>query len=219
MTRLAIFDCDGTLVDSGATIRTALCRAFVAHGLEPPPEQVTRRLIGRSLGEVMSELAPKHDHHALSETYKQAFIAMRGSGEVEEPLYDGIVDLLDRMEGDGWQLAVATGKSMRGLRHCLEHHGLHARFVSLQTSDDHPSKPHPSMALSAMIEAGAVPERTVMIGDTAWDMGCARGAGVGAIGVVWGYQDADELTEGGADAIACLPTEVADIAERMTGGA
>lgn len=213
MTKLAIFDCDGTLVDSGATIRAALEQAFDAHGLECPPPGVTRKVIGLSLMESMAVLVPDGDHAALTQSYKEAFFAMRGAGQVEEPLFDGIVELLDVLEADGWLLGVATGKSDRGLKHCLDCHGLGDRFVTLQTADRHPSKPHPAMALAAMAEAGADPERTTFIGDTGWDMGCARNAGVGAIGAAWGYHDVGELLAEGAHAVATEPGEVAALAE------
>ena len=217
MTKLAIFDCDGTLVDSGATIDTALRSAFATHGLDCPPRSVTKRVIGLSLEQAMAELVPDGDHSAMAETYKQAFIAMRGSGRVEEPLYDGIADLLDTLEADGWLLGVATGKSERGLRHCLDSHGLHGRFVTLQTADRNPSKPHPAMALAAMAEAGAAPERTIFIGDTGWDMGCARAAGCGAVGAGWGYHSPEELVATGAHEVAGEPSEVAGIARRWLG--
>ena len=217
MTKLAIFDSDGTLVDSGATIRAALEQAFDAHGLECPPLEVTRKVIGLSLMESMAALVPDGDHAALTHSYKEAFFAMRGAGRVEEPLFDGIVELLDRLGGDGWLLGVATGKSDRGLKHCLENHGLGERFVTLQTADRNPSKPHPAMALAAMAEAAAEPHRTIMVGDTGWDMGCARGAGVGAIGAGWGYHDVEELTAGGAHTVAMTPDEVAMLAEAWIG--
>ena len=111
-------------------------------------------------------------------------------------MFDGILDLLDDLERDGWLLAVATGKSDRGLKHCLEKHGVHARFVSLQTADRHPSKPHPSMALQAMADAGAGPETTIVIGDTSYDMGMARAAGATGIGAGWGYHEPSELLGG-----------------------
>ena len=217
MTRLAIFDCDGTLVDSGATIHTALRTAFAAHRLECPPRSVTKKVIGLSLTEAMAMLVPDGDHAALAETYKDAFVALRGAGRVEEPLYDGIAALLDALEGDGWLLGVATGKSDRGLRHCLDVHGLHGRFATLQTADRNPSKPHPAMALAAMAEAGAEPAHTIFIGDTGWDMGCARAAGCGAIGAGWGYHDASELTAAGAHAVAEEPGEVIALAGRWAG--
>ena len=214
MTKLAIFDCDGTLVDSGATIHAALRSTFDSHGFDCPPPTVTRKVIGLSLDEAMARLLPDADHAALSRTYKDAFIAMRGAGRVEEPLYHGIAALLDTMEQDGWLLGVATGKSDRGLRHCLEKHGILDRFVTLQTADRHPSKPHPAMALAAMVEAGVDSSRTVFIGDTGWDMGCARAAECGAIGVGWGYHDRGELILMVAHEVADEPHDVAALADR-----
>lgn len=217
MNKLAIFDCDGTLVDSGATIRVALEQAFAVHGLACPPIEVSRKVIGLSLMESMARLAPDGDHAGLTQSYKDAFFAMRGAGKVDEPLFDGIVELLDTLDADGWLLAVATGKSDRGLRHCLESHGLAGRFVTLQTADRNPSKPHPGMALAAMAEAGAEPRRTILVGDTGWDMGCARGAGVGAIGAGWGYHEIDELTAGGAHTVAVTPSDVVTLADSWIG--
>ena len=217
MIKLAIFDCDGTLVDSGATIHSALQSTFDSHGLECPPRDITKKVIGLSLEEAMAALVPDGDHLDLSRTYRDAFMAMRGAGRVEEPLFDGIVELLDTMESDGWLLGVATGKSERGLRHCLNGHGLLDRFVTLQTADRNPSKPHPAMAQSAMSDVGADPARTIFIGDTAWDMGCARNAGVGAIGAGWGYHDAEELESEGAHAVANNPADVIGLAADWIG--
>jgi hypothetical protein len=129
--RCAIFDCDGTLVDSGATIHRALGLAFAEHGLALPPRAQAQKVIGLSLVEAMQQLAPELDldeHRRLAETYKQAFVTLRGQGQVDEPLFDGILPLLDALEERGWLLAVATGKSDRGLRHCLERHGIHHAF-------------------------------------------------------------------------------------------
>ena len=91
------------------------------------------------------------------------------------------------------------------------------RFVTLQTADRNPSKPHPAMALAAMAEVGAEPARTIFIGDTGWDMGCARDAGVGAIGAGWGYHDAEELTAEGAHGVANAPAEVIGLADEWIG--
>jgi phosphoglycolate phosphatase len=209
MTRLAIFDCDGTLVDSAAPIVAALSETFDQHGITVPPAHVCRRVIGLSLVEAMEALVPEHhDHLTLTETYKSSFVQARAEGRVEEPLYEGIAELLDHLEKDGWLLAVATGKSDRGLNRCLNTHGFGARFISLQTADRHPSKPHPSMALAAMAEAGASPASTIVIGDTAFDMGMARAAGAAGIGAGWGYHEPAELLDAGAAAVAAAPLDV-----------
>ena len=209
--RLAIFDCDGTLVDSGHTIFVALKRALEERGLAVPPPEVCRRVIGLSLVEAIAGVVPNltcDDHVELAEAYKRHFIAMRAAGEVEEPLFDGVLELLERLEEGGWLLAVATGKSDRGLKHCLDFHGIHARFISLQTADRHPSKPHPSMVLQAIADAGAAPETTVVVGDTSFDMGMAVAAGARGIGVAWGYHDREELLAAGGVAVAERPLDV-----------
>jgi phosphoglycolate phosphatase len=217
MIKLAIFDCDGTLVDSGATIHAALQEAFAAYGIDCPPRDVTKKVIGLSLMEAMAALVPDGDHALLTQTYRDAFFAMRGAGRVEEPLFNGIVELLDALESDDWLLGVATGKSDRGLKHCLESHSLAGRFATLQTADRNPSKPHPAMALAAMAEAGSAPSRTIFVGDTGWDMGCARGAGVGAIGAGWGYHEVEELTAQGAHGVALAPADVIELASMWLG--
>jgi phosphoglycolate phosphatase len=219
--RLAIFDCDGTLVDSGATIHVALAETFAQHGLDLPPPDIARRVIGLSLIEAMAMLLPDASaaqHFRLAEDYKLAFQKLRAAGMVEEPLFDGVLQLLDALEEDGWLLAVATGKSDRGLRHCLEEHGLHARFISLQTADRHPSKPHPSMVDQAIADAGAAPETTVVIGDTSFDMAMVVAAGARGIGAGWGYHDAYELIEAGAVAVADAPRDVLSLIREHVDG-
>ena len=221
MNKLAIFDCDGTLVDSGATIHRALAITFEENGLALPASNVTRKVIGLSLIEAMASLLPQasaEEHARLSEDYKRAFWTLRAAGKVEEPLFDGVLELLDALEEQGWVLAVATGKSDRGLKHCLEQHDIHARFVSLQTSDRHPSKPHPSMVEQAIADAGAAPETSVVVGDTSFDMAMAVNAGARGIGAGWGYHEPRELLEAGAVAVAERPKDVLDlIGERADG--
>jgi phosphoglycolate phosphatase len=203
--RLAIFDCDGTLVDSQADICAAMEAAFAAAGLEPPDRNDVRRMVGLSLPEVMRRLHPAGagtEHDALAEHYKDAFRARRAAGMVGEPLYDGIAALIEELAVAGWLLGVATGKSDRGLAHCLEAHGLSGHFVTLQTADRHPSKPHPGMIEACLGATGAARSATVMIGDTTYDMEMAVNANVRAIGVDWGYHHPRELVEAGAEAVA-----------------
>jgi phosphoglycolate phosphatase len=203
--RLAIFDCDGTLVDSQADICAAMDAAFDAAGLTPPDRNATRRVVGLSLPEAMRRLVPggsADDHSMLAQLYRDAFRERRVAGQVAEPLYDGISGLIEELASGGWLLGVATGKSDRGLVHCLETHGLIGHFVTLQTADRHPSKPHPSMIEACLAATGAAASETAMIGDTAFDMAMAVNAGVRAIGVDWGYHHPRELVEAGAEAVA-----------------
>lgn len=218
MNRLAVFDCDGTLVDSQATICVAMARGFAACGLPGPGDAATRGIIGLSLTEAMAKLHPKGSttqHEALTEAYKSAFFELRAAGLADEPLYDGIAEAIAGLDERGWLLGVATGKSDRGLKHILDLHGLHPKFVTLQTADRHPSKPHPSMLELAMAEAGASPATTAMIGDTSFDMMMAKAAGCAAIGVAWGYHDARELRDGGADVVADHPSALIAILEAL----
>jgi phosphoglycolate phosphatase len=204
--RLAVFDCDGTLVDSQANIIRAMHSSFQRMGLPDPDPHCVRRVVGLSLVEAMQALLPEADadlHVRLAEDYKHAFQRLRTDNGLDpEPLFDGIPELLDQLEAEGWLLAVATGKSDRGLQLCLEHHGIHGRFISLQTADRHPSKPHPAMLLQCLTDAGVPAHQACIIGDTVFDVGMGVSAGVTAFGVDWGYHERQELLEAGAAAVA-----------------
>lgn len=216
MTKLAVFDCDGTLVDSQANICRSMEEAFRIADRPAPPCEAIRRIVGLSLVEAIAALLPDADealHRRMAADYKQAFFDLRTSGAMEEePLFEGIVEVLQTLADDGWTLGVATGKSDRGLAHILAHHGLTDRFVTLQTADRHPSKPDPSMLIAAMRDAAAAPHQTVMIGDTSFDMAMGKAAGARAIGVAWGYHDVHDLERAGADLVA---TRVAALPELL----
>jgi phosphoglycolate phosphatase len=213
--RLAVFDCDGTLVDGQADVSWAMERAFTRAGLAAPDPHAVRRIVGLSLPAAVRSLAPAlsdADNRAVTEFYRSSFRARREEGLLDEPLYEGIAELLHTLHADGWSLAVATGKSDRGLAACLAAHGIAHLFTSLQTADRHPSKPHPAMLEAALFEAGATPAQAVMIGDTSFDMLMARSIGVAAIGVGWGYHAASELTASGA---SCVVETAADLAAAL----
>lgn len=212
--RLAVFDCDGTLVDGQAAVCDAMAAAFAAHGLPAPDRHLVRRSVGLSLPQAVRALLPDAEEElrqGIDLAYRGAFRAAREAGQLVEPLYAGIRELLDALRDDGWLLGVATGKSDRGLEHCLATHGLSGHFITLQTADRHPSKPHPAMLEAALFEAGAMPGSAVMIGDTAYDMVMAVGAGVRALGVDWGYHTPNELTEAGAEAVARDPYHLLEL--------
>lgn len=199
--RLAVFDCDGTLVDSQFAIVDAMAAAFAAHGLTGPDPRAVRRVVGLALQQAVAVLLPERDdgfHAAVAESYREAFFRQRRSGTLHEPLFPGIRDCLDALEARGILLGVATGKSRRGLDAVLEHHGLTGRFVTLQTSDRGPGKPHPDMLYRALGEAGVPSAGAVMIGDTTFDIQMARSAHVEPVGVSWGYHEVAELQAAGA---------------------
>lgn len=212
--KLAVFDCDGTLVDGQAGICEAMELAFTAAALPAPARNEIRRIVGLSLPQAIRLLAPEASAEQQAravEAYKHAFRASRTEDRLEEPLFEGIVPLLDRLRHAGWALGVATGKSDRGLTSCLASHGISDRFVTLQTADRHPSKPHPAMLEAALFEAAAQAGDAVMIGDTVFDIGMAHAIGVRAIGVAWGYHTAKELLAEGADAVAETPEQLGDM--------
>jgi phosphoglycolate phosphatase len=205
MTRLAIFDCDGTLVDSQANICLAMEHSFDAAGLTSPPRGAIRRIVGLSLLEIMRTLLPDADavqQRDMVERYRASYLMLRQNGLEHEPLYDGIAALLSSLDDEGWQLGVATGKSDRGLERCLDQHGIKGLFVTLQTADRHPSKPHPSMVYQALADAQVQARDAVVIGDTVYDIQMGKAAGTRTLGVGWGYHGIDELRRAGADAIA-----------------
>jgi phosphoglycolate phosphatase len=204
--KLAIFDVDGTLVDSSAMIAASLTTAFRAEGLPVPERTRMMGIVGLSLLEAMKVLAPEQEHtmhERLGAAYKQAFWEHRAAGNHTEDLFEGAHDLLAKLRArDDVLLGIATGKSRRGVAHLIEKHGYEGWFATVQTSDDHPSKPHPSMIVAALAETGLDTSAAIMIGDTSYDIAMARAAGVGAAGVAWGNHPPDELTRAGAHSIS-----------------
>src|SRR3989440_11505481 len=203
--KLVIFDCDGTLVDSQHMIVSAMTRAYGAHGIPLPEKETLLSVIGLSLVEAFTKLgngATDFPAESLAERYRDAFHSMRGPGAPVEPLYPGAADALAALaQRDDVVLGVATGKSQRGVRLVLGHHGLLDHFITIKTADDAPSKPDPGMVVHAMREAGVAPSETIVVGDTIYDIAMARAAGATGLGVTWGYHRAAALTESGAFAV------------------
>ena len=195
--RLVIFDVDGTLVDSQAEILAAMTRAFASEGIAMPERAKVLSIVGLSLAEAFAVLCPDitpAQRARLVDAYKDAFVHLRSDNQEMGPLFPGALAALDALQGqDHTLLAVATGKSRRGLDKVLERHGLTGVFHSEQVADHHPSKPHPSMILTALNETGVLPSRAVMLGDTTYDMDMARAAGIKKIGVTWGYHAPEVL--------------------------
>jgi phosphoglycolate phosphatase len=215
---LAVFDVDGTLIDSQHAIVAAMTAACGEIGIATPSPANIRRIIGLSLTDAVTLLLPDIGpgvRDALVDAYKRDFARQRGLADHHEPLFEGARAALDALSAAGWLLAVATGKSRRGLAAMLERHGLSGRFVSLQTADDNPGKPHPGMLRRAIAEAGAQAAATVMIGDTSYDMQMGRAAGTRTLGVAWGNHRPADLLDAGAERVVERYDQLPDSVTRL----
>lgn len=199
--KLILFDVDGTLIDSQQMICAAMQMAYDHHQIACPPPAELRAIIGLSLDDAFRRLAGDADHpiDSLATRYKEAFFTLRAAGTETAPLYPGAREALQALaQRPDVVLGIATGKSRRGVAAMLDQHALQGLFATVQTADTSPSKPHPGMVLEAMRETGIAPDKTVVIGDTAFDMEMARAAEASAIGVAWGYHPVADLHAAGA---------------------
>ncbi|MBP6683257.1 MAG: HAD-IA family hydrolase [Halioglobus sp.] len=194
---IAIFDWDGTLCDSIEHIVSAMQDAASEQGFEPPPAPAVRNIVGLGLPQALAQLFPALDgaeHTELALAYSRHFAAPeRGPAK----LYEGALATLDGLRARGIELAVATGKSRRGLDRVLSSLGLAGYFDSTRCADETHSKPHPRMLYEIMAARGKSPGDTVMIGDSEYDMDMARQAGVRSVGVSFGVHDSDRLASFG----------------------
>lgn len=208
-TELVIFDWDGTLIDSAGEIVSAMQGAIAKLGFPQRSYEQISRLIGLGLVEAFDRLFPELGEEALEQLvdhYRQLFGT---TPRVYGTPFPGAETLLDGLHQDGFTLAVATGKSRRGLDRALEHTGWSSRFALSRCADETASKPDPLMLDQILTHAAVEPGCAVMIGDTTYDMEMARRAGVPAIGVAWGVHEVDELRDAGAHAVASSPEELA----------
>lgn len=189
---LIIFDWDGTLVDSSQIIVDSIQAASVDAGMPVPSDADARSIIGLSLRNAILELFP-----AIQAPQLQTLIDRYGdhfhTRDHEIPLFEGVTEALLELEDAGFMLAVATGKGRRGLNHAMESSGLYPHFIASRCADECHSKPHPQMLHELMDELGAVPERTLMIGDTSYDLEMARNAAVPSLAAAYGAQPLESL--------------------------
>ena len=206
--RLIIFDIDGTLLDSYAQIVAAMEHAFHVVDLPSPAPDKVRNGIGLSVEDMIHGIKPDLPAQMvaqLAQNYRSEFraSALRTPGGEASELFDGALDLLRTLAAENATfLGVASGKSRRGFDRMVTALGLENVFQTQQLADGHPSKPHPSMLLTAMAEMGVEPEQTVMVGDTSYDMLMAKASNVRGIGVNWGYHEPEVLRTAGAASIA-----------------
>ncbi|HEX9943764.1 MAG TPA: HAD-IA family hydrolase [Thermoanaerobaculia bacterium] len=200
--RLLVFDWDGTLMDSIGTIVACTQAAVQELGLGGLPEETIRGTIGLGLRETIDILSPGCDddlYGRILDCYRKHWL----STFCDMPLlFAGVDEMLRELAAEGYLLAVATGKSRRGLDYALDQTGLRDVFHATRTVDEAFSKPHPQMLLDILDEMGVAPRDAVMIGDTTYDLEMARSARMGAVGVCSGGHCREELERFGP--LACL---------------
>jgi len=189
---LIIFDWDGTLADSTQLIVDAICKASVDAALPQTSQDAARGIIGLGLREALLEL-----FGPIPEDKMQVLIARYGyyytSEEHDIPLFLGASEAVAALESRGIALGVATGKGRNGLNRALDRSGIQQHIHATRCVDECHSKPHPQMILELMDELGAAPERTLMIGDTSFDLQMAQNANVARLGVTYGAHPLERL--------------------------
>ena len=189
---LIAFDWDGTLFDSTRIIVRCIQRAVVDVGGEMPSEKAAAYVIGLGLAEALAHAAPdvpKEKYPDLTARYRYHYLAHQN----DLSLFDGVLALLDELKARHFRLAVATGKSRRGLDDALRTAQLRGVFDGSRTADETQGKPHPLMLEELMREFGTAPQRTLMIGDTTHDLQMALNAGCPAVGVSYGAHEPGEF--------------------------
>jgi phosphoglycolate phosphatase len=209
--KMAVFDVDGTLIDSRSSIFRAAVEAAHAINISPPSYDDVRAIVGVSLFDALAMMRPDLDNEtiaAYTHEFQQAFLRFHADPSFAESLYLGAEDTLRALKTEGWLMGMATGNSRRGVTRTVEKHGWSDVFDVTYCADDGPSKPHPHMLQCNLKALGVDPHEAVMIGDATHDMRMARSAGVTAIGVSWGFHTVEELLAAGADHIVHDFTEL-----------
>lgn len=191
---LIVFDWDGTVMDSTAVIATSIQSACRDLGLAVPTDEAARHVIGMGLVQALQHAAPDapaHLYEPLADRYRHYFLAQDQS----IPLFTGAAETIAELHEAGYSLAVATGKSRKGLDRVMDSSGLRDYFHASRTADETFSKPHPAMLQEIMDELGMEAERVLMVGDTTHDLQMAINAGVDAVGVTYGAHPKDQLRE------------------------
>jgi len=200
--KLLIFDWDGTLSDSAGMIVGAMQRAIAGLNLPPRSDQQIGELIGLGLNEALTRLYPEIELQTLTDllsSYRAQWLS-EGIGEAE--LFAGSLQALQQLHGEGYRLAIATGKSRRGLDRSLAHHAEVRRLISnSRTADETVSKPDPLMLQQLLEEERLQPHEALMIGDTQFDVAMARAINMPAVGVLCGVHAPRRLLDAGATAL------------------
>ena len=191
---LIAFDWDGTLYDSTRLIVRCIQAAVIDVGGAKPTENDAAWVIGLGLAEALARAAPdvpKEKYAELGARYRYHYLQHQD----DLVLFDGVLQMLDALRARGHKLAVATGKSRRGLNEALKSVALRDRFDASRTADETFGKPHPRMLLELMEELDVPAERTLMIGDTTHDLQLATNAGCASVGVSYGAHEPASFDE------------------------
>jgi len=218
---LAVFDIDGTLVDSRASIHQAAVDAARVLGLAEPSYDRVRRIVGLSLHQALHELEPHLTDAELADfvaAFQDSFRRRYDAGH-QEPLYAGVEDSLRRLKRDGWRLALATGQNRRGVARNLARAGWADLFQSAHCAEDGPGKPDPAMLRAAMAACDACPKTTIMVGDTSHDIEMAVAAGAAPLGVAWGFHTVEEQIAVGALHVVVDMADLDAALDRFAAGA
>lgn len=205
---LLCFDWDGTLFDSAAIIVRCIQAAVRDVGGHPPTDQQAAYVIGMGLMEALAHAAPdvpKERYADLGNAYRKHYFAEQHTIS----LFPGALDMLHALKAKGHLLAVATGKSRRGLDEALHSTALKGLFDGSRTADETAGKPNPQMLLELMAEFSTPPEQTLMIGDTTHDLALARNAGVASAAVSYGAHEPAGFAEFAPLVVAHSPAELA----------
>ena len=185
---LIAFDWDGTLFDSTALITRCIQAAVVDVGGQRPTDAAASYVIGMGLMQALAHAAPdvpQAQYAQLGERYRHHYLAQQN----DLSLFDGVLPLLATLRERNHWLAVATGKSRRGLDETMRSVALQGVFDGSRTADETAGKPDPLMLNELMREFGTQPERTLMVGDTTHDLQMAVNAGCPCVGVSYGAHD------------------------------
>ena len=216
--KLALFDYDGTIVDSAIMIVVGAIAAFRICGLPDPDPKKVRENIGKPLAVALDFYMPPGYNvspEQISEAYRSWYAEQGRLGLQNEPLYPGMIDLLHELKEDDWLIGVATNKSRIGLTNGLAKHNISNIFDITLTTDENIPKPNPAMALKAINDLSVDKNYCVMIGDTINDIGLGVNAGVKSIGVTWGYNERELLSSAGASYLVNNSSELSKLMKRI----
>ncbi len=219
--RFAAFDLDGTLIDSAATIVDGVIACWSACGFAEPDPEAVRRVIGLPWEESIRELIPgsgETEFAAIRNYHDEVRRGVRTRPPGKISPFPGAHEVLDQLETEGYLLGIVTSRSGHRLHELLDEQGLADRFQTFKTADLGPGKPNPHLLLEAMSDLGVDAGRTVMIGDTTFDVLMAGNAGTAAIGVSWGVHESQELDAAGAHCVIEKFHELPPILETLVSG-